>query len=211
MNNINNLSTALISDVLVEMGHNNQLLSSKFKPNFEGAKLFGKVRTSRLKKIESNDKYEHIYKISNFIPTMCRGEIILVANGFEDMAFFGELMSTLAVKNELGGAIIDGVTRDRQMTRNLQFPIFAKGTYPKDLKHKAIVESVDSEVVVDGVVINSGDYVFGDSDGIVIIPKELFSLCMTKCNQLFLNELKIKKLIKKGYSLQDISRECGDF
>lgn len=209
--NIKHLSTAIISDVLIEMGFENQLLSPKFRPNFEDASVFGKIRTSKLKKIEFGDDFNDIYKIVEFMPSMNEGEIIVVANGFEDMAFFGELMSTLALQHKIAAAVIDGVTRDRSATRLMKFPVFAKGTYPRDLKNKAIVESIDSKIIIDGVTINSGDYLFGDSDGIVIMPENLVDECIEKCNALLLNEVKIKELLRKGSSLESIYSECGDF
>lgn len=205
------LCSALISDTLISMGYENQMLPIEFKPNFEEAKIFGKVRTILLKAIEKNDNYKDIYKGIRFLEEMKPDEIILVANGFDNMAFFGELMSTFAIKNKLQGAVIDGVTRDKQATRTLRFPVFAKGNYAKDLRNKAIVKETDGKVKIGTVNIYSGDYLFGDSDGIVIIPKVLYNETMKKCASLLETEKEVKKLLEKGASLEEISKKCGDF
>jgi regulator of RNase E activity RraA len=205
------LCTALISDTLIDMGCENQMLPVGFKPTFEEAKIFGKVRTMLLKEIEEKDDYKDIYKGIRFLEEMNPDEILLVANGFDNMAFFGELMSTVAIKNKLQGAVIDGVTRDRQPTRDLKFPVFAKGAYAKDLRNKAIVEKTDGKVKIGAVSISSGDYLFGDSDGIVIIPKELYYETMKKVTSLLETEKEVKKLVEKGASVEEISRKCGNF
>lgn len=204
------LSTALINDVLIEMGFENQLLSQKFRPNFESAKLFGKVRTSKLMPITDEDP-EKIHDILKFIPCMREGEILVIAKGFENMAFFGELMARVSLRAKVQGVVVDGVTRDRAPTRSLQFPVFAKGVYPKDLYGKVVVESCDAPVEIDTVNILSGDYLFADSDAVVIIPKSIVTECIQKAEQLLHKEFSIIAEIEAGTSVEEIFRLRGGF
>jgi regulator of RNase E activity RraA len=84
-------------------------------------------------------------------------------------------------------------------------------TIPSESPNKAIVEETDGKVKIGTVSISSGDYLFGDSDGIVIIPKELYDEIMKKVSLLLETEKEVKELVEKGVSVEEISRKCGDF
>ncbi|MDO8556796.1 MAG: cytidyltransferase, partial [Nanoarchaeota archaeon] len=92
----NILSTALISDILDELGYKEQMLPIQIKPNFLAAKIFGRARIMTLKHLSKKENYKDVYKGLYFLETLKKGEILIVANGFSEHAFFGELMATLA-------------------------------------------------------------------------------------------------------------------
>lgn len=206
------LSSAIISDVLEEMGFLNQMLSIKIKPNFIDAKIFGKARIITLKKLEKREDYSKVYKGLYFIESMNKGDLLIVANAFDNCAFFGELMSTLARYKGIEGVIIDGCTRDKLETIKMNYPIFSKDNIARDIKNRGVVDKIDLiNAKVGGVIINKGDYLFGDLDGVVVIPYKIREEVILKSFKKVNLESKIKKSLKLGVSTKKLFKDFGEF
>jgi len=206
------LSSATLSDVLDEMGYPMQMLPIEIKPNFPEATLFGKARILKLNKLKRKKDYKQVYRGLYFLEILSKGDVLVVAGGFKDQAFFGELMSNLAISKKIEGAIIDGCTRDKIETVRLRYPIFARNNFARDIKKRGIVTEVDSKFAKIGKVrINRGDYLFGDLDGIVVIPKKIKDQVLKRSIEARFIEEKVKKEIKNGSSISKILKEIGEF
>jgi len=207
-----NLSTALISDILDEEGFRNQMLPIDIKPNFPEAKIFGKAKIMSLKPIKEGESYQEVYKGLYFLESLDKGDVIIVANGFKDYAFFGEIMSTLSKVRGIEGTIVEGCTRDKAMTTKMRYPVFAKDNIARDIKKRGIVDKVDvNSVKIGEVLVRKGDYVFGDIDGIIIIPAEIKDHIIEKAIKVAEIESQIKKSINEGNSVKDIRGKFGEF
>ncbi|MGV8162444.1 MAG: RraA family protein [Candidatus Nanoarchaeia archaeon] len=205
------LSSALISDVLDEKGYCYQMLPLEIKPNFLDARIFGRARTMKLKVIAEGDNYKDVYMGLYFIEDMAPGEILVVANGFPNFAFFGELMSTLAKYRKVNGTIIDGCTRDYVETVKMEYPVFARNNFARDIKKRGIVDKLDVSVKIGEVVINKGDLLFGDYDGVVVIPSVVEEEVLEQCLKVIDLESKIKEDILNGISVKDLLNNRGEF
>src|SRR3989344_7196808 len=142
MNKMDKLTSAVVSDTLESMGYLQQMLPLYLKPNMTHAKVIGRARTMTLKKLADNDSPKEVYKGLYFLETLKENEVLIVANGFGDMAFFGGLMATLAKSRGIRGTIIDGCTRDFSETVEISYPVFSKNHYARDVKNKAIVDTI---------------------------------------------------------------------
>lgn len=204
MNLVDSLDTlygGMFSDELDRMGYRNQVVSG-WTLNNAANKCLGPVRTVLIETRETDD--ENIYTGLGFLENMSKGEVLCVA-GSKDFAYFGELMSRLSVRQGVTAAIIDGLTRDSAFTRNLnRLAVFAQGYSPKDIKGRGTVQSTDVEVDIQGVRVSPGDWVFGDSDGLVFIPiavkDELFDRVKIVINE----EEDIVGRIERGESISTI-------
>ncbi len=206
------VSCALVSDVLDEMGYKNQMLPIDIKPNFQDARIFGKANIMSLKKISNDEDYTDVYKGIYFLETLGKGDILIVANGFSEHAFFGELMSTLAKEKGVEGVIIDGCTRDKAETIKLNYPVFARNNIARDIKKRGIVDEVDVESInLGNVIVRKGDYLLGDLDGVIVIPFEIIDLVIERAKEVYKNELIIKDSIRLGLSVDEIIRKFGEF
>jgi RraA family protein len=97
------------------------------------------------------------------------GDIIVVdGQGETTNALIGELMVLWAIKRRLGGFVIDGAIRDLTRLKTVSIPIFAVGVTPAG-PYKDGPGEINFPVVCGGVVVNPGDIVVGDADGIVVI------------------------------------------
>lgn len=119
--------------------------------------------------VSDGDNLLFYYAIDNAQP----GDIIVVSgNGLETRALCGEIMALFAHKRQLGGFVVDGAVRDRVALQNLPFPVFARNVSPNG-PYKNGPGEVNVPIVVDGRVVNPGDLIIADEEGIAIInPKD---------------------------------------
>ncbi|WP_338553368.1 RraA family protein [Paenibacillus sp. KS-LC4] len=199
--------TGVFSDELDRLGYKNQV-STQWKLNNTKARLFGKVRTLELEALETND--ERIQVGLTFLGSLNNNEVFVV-KGNNDFAYFGELMSRLSMEIGLAGVIIDGLTRDTFYTQSIELPIWAKGYSPVDIKGRGRVKDTDVSVIIDGITVNSGDYLFADSDSVVFIPQAIFEQVVEVVNEAAKTEYGIKQMIKEGKSIKEILNVVDGF
>ena len=121
-------------------------------------------------------------------------------------------MSTVAKSRGIEGVVVDGCTRDSLETIKMKYPVFARDNIARDIKKRAIVDRVDaSSVRIDGVLIRKGDYLFGDNDGVIIIPKEIKEKIINRALRVFWLEKRIKRGIKNGLRAEVLLNNFGEF
>lgn len=155
------LPTTAISDATG--GHTN--VASAIKPFAEHFKIAGKARTVRLPDGENGAVLEAISQAE-------KGEILVIdAKGNTNRAVAGDFVMQLAQGVGVQGFVVDGVIRDIAAAKEIDFPVFALGTtVAAGNKHGG--GTVGIAVSVGNVAVQTGDYVVGDSDGVVIIPQK---------------------------------------
>lgn len=100
------------------------------------------------------------------------GDVIVLANkGSMSRALCGEIMSNYAKSRGLAGIIIDGCVRDSAALRELDFPVYAKGVTPNG-PYKNGPGEMNFPVSFAGIIINPGDIIVGDADGLLVIRPE---------------------------------------
>ena len=87
------------------------------------------------------------------------------------VAPWGELLSTAASVRKAAGALMDGCVRDIKPIRAMGFPVFHGGIAPLDSKGRGKIMEIDVPIECGGVAVATGDLVFGDADGVVVIPR----------------------------------------
>ncbi|MEU0693437.1 RraA family protein [Streptomyces niveus] len=114
------------------------------------------------------------------------GSVIVVQGGDVDYALAGGNVCAVAQRRGIAGFVLDGVMRDLAEVRELGFPVFARGLMPVP-GIKATVEPLNREVRCGGVVVNAGDIVVADEEGIVVTPRarqeEVLSASLAKMAQ----------------------------
>jgi 4-hydroxy-4-methyl-2-oxoglutarate aldolase len=132
------------------------------------------------------------------------GDILVVeAGGYSEGAFWGELMSIMAKRKQLGGIVLDTGARDRCKIREIGFPVFSRSVLPMGTL-KDSPGSINIPVQCGGVVVNSGDIVVGDDDGVVVIPKEDAKTVLKNAITILKKEEDIRERMASGEVLFDI-------
>lgn len=124
--------------------------------------------------------------------------------GEEQTGVWGELWSAGAAKRGCVGAVVDGGIRDTAYIRRAKFPIFHKFTMPGDAVGRFNIVDFGCPVSIGGVRVAPGDYVFGDEDGVVMIPKALTLEVLAKAEAVCAKENKIRDAIEDNASLADL-------
>lgn len=204
--NLNKLCSGMFSDELDKMGYKNQVITGMKLNN--KSKMYGVSKTILIKTIETEN--ENIKTGLGFLGTL-KEEDILCIQGSQEFAYFGELMTRLSTRQGISGVLIGGYTRDSHYTKDANLPIFSQGYSPKDIKGRGCVQGVNVPIQIDNKTINPGDYIFGDLDGIVIIPKECKEELEKRIVTVLENENNIANDIKEGKSVDYILENYKEF
>lgn len=108
--------------------------------------------------------------------------IVATVGGHYEAGYWGALLTTSAIANGVGGLALDGCIRDVAENRELGFPIFCRGFCIKGTT-KAVLGLVNHTIVFGGIVVNPGDLIVGDDDGIVVVER-------SKCEEVLAKSLK---------------------
>lgn len=155
------LPTTAISDATG--GHTN--VAASIKPLADHFKIAGRARTVRLPDGENGAVLEAISQAE-------KGDILVIdAKGNTNRAVAGDFVMQLAQGVGILGFVVDGVIRDLAAARAIDFPVFTLGTtVAAGNKHGG--GTVGGPVSVGGVVVQTGDYIVGDIDGVIVIPQK---------------------------------------
>ncbi|MES9736439.1 RraA family protein [Peribacillus frigoritolerans] len=156
-----NLPTTAISDAMEGLSN----LDSAIKPLKEEFRLAGRALTV---KIPVGDNSAVLKAISEAKP----GDIIVVdSKGDTYRAIAGDFVVGMMQTMEIGGLVVDGVIRDLEAIKELNFPVFSKGTTVAS-SGKAGVGETNVPISCGGVTVYPGDIIIGDIDGVVVVPKD---------------------------------------
>jgi 4-hydroxy-4-methyl-2-oxoglutarate aldolase len=160
LNEFQKLPTTCISDAMEGMNN----LNPAIKPLKEEYKLAGRAFTV---KIPVGDNLAVLKAIRSAKP----GDILVVdAKGDQYRAIAGDFVVGMMQTLGIGGLVVDGVIRDIVGIKELNFPVFSKGTTVA-ASGKAGVGEIDVPISCGGVTIHPGDIIIGDADGVVVIPQ----------------------------------------
>jgi 3-hexulose-6-phosphate synthase/6-phospho-3-hexuloisomerase len=131
------------------------------------------------------------------------GDVIVIYNGSEHVAPWGELATLSCINKGIAGVVIDGAVRDIDDIRALGFPVFARNTVPNAGEPKGMGE-INVEITCGGQTIRPGDYIMGDDNGVVVIPKERAYEVARRAVEVSKTEKRIREEIKRGKTLSQV-------
>jgi 4-hydroxy-4-methyl-2-oxoglutarate aldolase len=198
------LYAGLVFDILEGMGYPNQAVSHKIMPLTLDMKLSGFAFT--VKGCPTAVKDQSIrYRRLNAIKEMTYPCIEVRDAGTTqfNVALYGELTSTTARAHGSVGALVDGGTRDSGMIIEMGFPVFAKYRCPVEAFGRVMTLDHQVPILVSGeltetLIVNPGDYIFGDLDGVLVIPKALTMKVLEEAEKIMGVENKAREEFKTG-------------
>jgi regulator of RNase E activity RraA len=171
-------------------------------------KVFGYVRTVSVEEVVGMD--ENLSEGLGFLSSMQKGEVLFV-RGSMKFAYFGEMMTRLSISLGLGGAVIYGASRDSSYTSQSEFGVASSSFCPIDIKGRGRVDEFDRPLEVNGFLVESGDLLFADSDGVLVIKQRSLSEFFTSLEEVLANEKKLVQRIEGGESVEEILRHHDGF
>jgi 4-hydroxy-4-methyl-2-oxoglutarate aldolase len=206
------LYTAVLSDVMDEMGHFNQALRPFVRPLDEALSFMGRARTGLYAQTHSVLDGENPYELEiQLVDDLKPGDVAVFAcNGPTDrIAPWGELLTTAAKARGAAGCVTDGLVRDVRHIRKMQFPVFHGGIGPLDSKGRGRMIEMDRPVVCASVRICAGDTVFGDVDGVVVVPQAISDQVFAKALEKVTHENRTRDELRQGRLLSEVYSKYG--
>jgi regulator of RNase E activity RraA len=206
------LYSAVLSDTMDGLGLMEQALKPFVRPLDDSLVLFGRARTGlympRYQVAEGEDPYEvEIALVDDLKP----GDVAVFACGgpTDRIAPWGELLTTAAQVRGATGCLTDGLIRDIKRIREMAFPVFHGGIGPLDSKGRGKMMEMDCRVVCGGVEVASGDWVFGDADGVVVIPQAVAEETFAKALEKVAAENHTRDELRAGRTLREVFDRFG--
>ena len=206
------LYSAVLSDTLDSFGLREQAMRPFIRPLDESLTLFGRARTGLYMPVYEVRPEENPYEVEiALVDDLQPGEVAVLACGgpTERIAPWGELLTTAARMRGAVGCVTDGLVRDVRHIRQASFPVFAGGIAPLDSKGRGKMMERDGAVVCGGILVRSGDLVFGDVDGIVVIPKERASEVVEAALAKIRSENRTRDELLQGSTLARVFAKYG--
>jgi regulator of RNase E activity RraA len=174
------LFTALVGDILDKLGFLHQFLPQHLKPLDPKMVVIGRAMP-----VLETDVYSEVVE-STHLPIMQKpfglmfealdslqeNEVYICTGSSPRYALWGGLMSIRAKKLKAAGAVMNGFSRDSNQVIDLNFPTFSLGSYAQDQGPRGKVVDYRVAIEWDNIRISPGDVIFGDRDGVLVIPKE---------------------------------------
>jgi 4-hydroxy-4-methyl-2-oxoglutarate aldolase len=203
------LYTAVVSDAMDQLGVRNQAMREYLRP-MHGRKAFaGWARTISCSDIHyiPEDPYGiEIEAVDSLLP----GEVAVVGTHKSlRNAPWGELLSTAARARGARGAVVDGLIRDVLKIEELGFPVFASGIKPVDSMGRGTVTAYNVPVECGDVLVNPGDFIFADYDGVVVIPKDVVGPVIELATDKVRRENSSRAELMQGAYLGDVFKKYG--
>jgi len=206
------LSAALLSDVMDALGLTDRAMRPFVRPLEETMTLVGRARTGLYMPVYSVAAGENPYEMEiALVDDLKAGEIAVLACGgpTERIAPWGELLSTASMARGAAGCVTDGLVRDVRQIRAMRFPVFHGGIGPLDTKGRARMMERDIPVQCAGVAVRSGDILFGDADGVVVIPREHEPSVLAKAREKAQGEDRARVELRQGRLLGQVYAKYG--
>lgn len=158
-------STPQVSDALEPFGVVSGLVG--ISTRVPGQKMFGPAFTVA-KEINHDPNYREAAEYLDQVPA---GQVVVIDNlGLESSTSWGGILTHYAKKKGLYGTVINGLNRDIDEINGLGYPIFSKGVFMVTGKGRTRLKDVNVPLTIAGVTISPGDFIFGDDNGVVVIP-----------------------------------------
>jgi len=186
------VSAANLSDAL----HRGSVIKG-LRPLFQGIRLVGRALTVRTypgdwaKPVEAIDVAEE-------------GDVLVIDTGGVGPAIWGELATHSAMQRGLSGVVIDGAIRDTPDIIRLQFAAFTRLIMPNAGEPKGLGE-IGVPVIVGNRKVETGDWILGDGDGVVVLPKSMATEYANRAMDVLEKENRIREEIKAGSTLSEVT------
>ena len=201
------LYTGAITDIMdsINSDFRNQTLPSNLRPLTPNMKIAGPVYTVRGNKRFYDDGKDPRYKQMDMLDGIFPESIIVMDSGDEkSAAHWGELMSKTSMEKGAKGAIIHGGIRDTEEIIKHNFPVFASYHSPLTAVYRYNIIDFNNPIIIGEVKINPGDYILGDIDGVVCIPKHIIDEVIDQAEIVKNKEDIVRNELSLGKNIRDL-------
>jgi len=202
------LFTAVVGDILDTKGYLHQFVSPDMKPLHSDMVIAGRampvleadvyeMRSSSGHSVNGEKPFGMMFEA---LDSLKENDVYISSGSSLRYALWGGLMTTRAMHLKAAGAVLDGYVRDSKEILALNFPTFSHGTYSQDQGPRGKVIDYNVPIEVSEIQIRPGDIIYGDCDGLLVIPQEVEKEIITLALEKVATESEVRNSIKNGMS-----------
>jgi len=191
------LYTPVVGDILDEIGYYHQFLPQPIQPLRTTDKVIGRAMPVLMIDVYGPQK-KPFGKLTEALDQLQQGEIYIASGGAMRCAYWGEILTATAKKRGATGAVINGFYRDTPMVLEQDWPVFGRGRFAQDSGVRTQVADYRCDIEIEGVWVSPGDLVFGDMDGVLVIPKKVEQQVVINALKKARGEKVVRKEIENG-------------
>lgn len=211
------LFVALVGDILDKMGFQHQFLPPTIKPVDTNFVVIGRampVLEADVFEEETKDSKNPMMKkpfgiMFEALDDLKEDEVYICSGSSPKYALWGGLMSTRALKLKAAGAVLHGWSRDTNEILKLNFPTFSYGGFAQDQGPRGKVIDYRVPIEIEGVRIQPGDIIYGDRDGVLVVPKDAVIEAFQGAIEKARGEQLVKNALENGMSTVDAFQKFG--
>ncbi len=195
--------TPTLSDALDRLGIAGQCLG--IMPLSRDSRLIGQAFTVRMLPIGTAGG-----SVGDYIDDVGAGQVVVIDNGGRrDATVWGDILTSVGHRNGLAGTVIDGVCRDAGRSLEVGYPIFARGNTMRTGKDRVTAVGYNEPIQVAGVRVDPGDWLIGDADGVVVVPRDRADDVLAAAVEIAAAEDRIRSAVDAGSRLDDARKREG--
>jgi RraA family protein len=176
------IETGLPTAALSDAARSRIALAARIRPVWPGARLAGRAFTV------STPAGQHL-SVRRSLEEAEPGDVIVIdGEGSIERALWGDLMARRARDRGIAGVVIDGAVRDIEEIAALGFPVFAITSVPTG-PLRELEGTVGQPISCGGLAVAPGDFVYGDADGVVIVPAPAHQATLERAREILAEEL----------------------
>ena len=199
-----------IADALDDVGLWHQVMDNAINPLQIDMRVAGVAFTALGRPERSTDRERRLG--AQMIDRMSQDEVaVFDCAGDETTGHWGELLTNGALARGAVGAVIDGGVRDTSAILDAEFPVFCKYRAARDAKGRWNVTDMQVPIIAGGVLVNPGDIIVGDADGVVVVPRDLAEQIADISEEVVATENVIRSRVKAGESVGSLYQEYERF
>ncbi|MCY3721781.1 MAG: RraA family protein [Candidatus Poribacteria bacterium] len=203
------LYAAVISDALDAVGYREQALRHTVRPLHPEAVVVGRAMPVQCVDVYEIPDEPYQQEIAAVDSLKQDDVFVCSTNQSTRNCIWGELLSTAARARGARGAIIDGFVRDARQILAMGFPVFTTGLSPVDSSGRGDVVAYNVPIECGGVMVNPGDIVFGDADGVVVIPRTVEIDVLEAAFAKVAGENRTRDELRAGATLREVYDKYG--
>jgi regulator of RNase E activity RraA len=207
------LYVAAICDILDSLGYREQAMHQRLRPllpDIRNCGFAGRARTFKWIQVDYVDADDPYGLEIEAMDALTAGDVVVHSTDFSGTnAPWGELMSTLAVQKGVAGCVCDSQIRDCVRIIEMGFPVYYAGIRPLDSQGRGRVVAYDVPIRCGEVLVNPGDLIVADFDGIVVIPQKVEAQVLALARDKVGKESRSRQALREGKSLRDVYDTYG--
>lgn len=202
------LYTPVVGDILDTHGREHQFLPAAITPMRDEMVVIGRAMPVLTMDVYGPQE-QPFGLMTQALDALEPGDVWVSGGASHRSATWGEIMTATAKTRGAAGAVVWGFHRDTKQVLSQSFPVFSTGAWAQDSGPRMKVAAFRVPIEIEGVLVRPGDIVFGDLDGVVVVPREIEVAVFQGAFEKARAEKTVRRAIEEGLSSTEAFARYG--